>query len=320
MVSLYENCKDAFISILSGLRAVRRDPEAFQKAGLVAFSAIQAINLHFGKNYLPNLVTLLEEVPTYDFFGILRLPYALSHPYGVERIDQDNTLNQLERLLCNHLEIDEDDIELKLEVHHFSQQKLLEVLVLLAEEEISFPHVRELEKFIFRHLENHCQHHSLFLHKKKLSFDQFKITLYPVSMLENGAFLFSSMADVLCVPDFLHNWKVIDLSPLTKTLGRYPAFSFATKYSLGDLVWSCLLLSFILQAILSVNQLRTEDLSKEERKEITWKLVATIAESLFCLSNLLCKNAKVINLLCLFAKTTGLVSFFMPSKSFKGYD
>ena len=97
----YNYAKDALAVTILTLSEIKRSPEAFQKACIIALSAIRAFNFHFDTHYFPHFISVLDAAPAFDFYGFCRLPRYFLHPYYAERLDEYDILNQLEAILCN---------------------------------------------------------------------------------------------------------------------------------------------------------------------------------------------------------------------------
>lgn len=318
VVSCYESAKHACATTILTLNEIRSSPEAFQKTFLIALATLRAVNFHCNTNYLPHLVSVLESVPAFDFYGCCRLPRFYLHPYNVERLDEYDILDQLEVILCDNWHLGLPDAQGKnrdVHVREYAQDQLNVFFRKMADDDLDFGSEKEMKTILHNWFEK-----TLEANPKKdfdphnLNFQSLKINLKSISWMESAIIYSFVFADIACVPDFLHMWDLIDLAPYANQIGKIPFFSWVPGQVLDEWIWGVLSVGFLLQFINAFQALREGDLSSDEQKDAKWVIVASIAEFIYCSSNILLKNHQWINALALIAKSIGLIAFLNASK------
>lgn len=322
--SCFEYSKQAFAATVIQCDEIRRDPEAFQKTCLVALSAIRSINLHCHKNYLGDFISVLDAAPAFDFYGFCRLPRLFLHPYTAERLDEYDLLDQMEVILCDNWHLGTPDKKGKNRdplVYEFAKEQLTEFLEEMSEDDVDFRTEEEVRTILHHWFEKTLEK------DQKTDFDpheinlkSLKVNLKPTSWMEFLLTYTFAGIDILCIPDFLQGWNLIDLSSCADAIGKVPSISWIAKHSLDDWVWGMLCFGHSMHVINACFSLWKGELTPGEAKDAKWTLVASAAESIFSLSVLMKKDLKVINGLALIAKSLGLIAFLSSEKPMFFYD
>lgn len=316
----YESAKQGLSVVVLKLHDIAKDPEAFQKACIVALSIIRAINYQYNTNYLPHLVSILDIAPSFDVYGFYKLPRYFLHPYYAEKFDEYDLLDQLEVILCDnwHLGIPEQGHNRDPLVRNFAQEELTAFLEKMSENKLNFSTEEEvrtlLHNWLEKRLEANREDDEEDFDPHNLNLQDLKIKLKPNSWLEAGSIYALAFADIACVPDFLQTWGLIDLAPCANVIGQIPILSRATHYALGDWVWAALGTGFLLQFINAARSLWKGELSPDEAKDAKWIMAASITECIYCLANFQRRDLKLINCLALIAKSFGLIAFLTSSR------
>lgn len=316
--SCYEFAKQAVVATVIKLDKIRRDPEAFQKACAIALSIIRGINFHGNKNYLPHLVNILDTATTLDFYGFFRFPRLFLYPYTVDRLDEYDILNQLEVILCDnwHLGIpDEKGKNRDSFVRQFTKEQLTHFLDSLVEEDLNFKTEEETKQFLQRWFEKALVGHPRKdFDPDKIYLRDLKIKLNPTSWMETLITSAFVVVDIICVPDFLQGWGLINLSSYAKAIGKIPLFSWVSNHCLGDYIWRISGIGYILQFLKAGYSLWKGGLTPGESKDTKWLMAASLAECVYCFSIVQGRGPKLINSLALIAKSLGLIAFLDVSK------
>lgn len=309
-------CRKVCLETFFTLSEVRKDPEAFQKICLVALSAIRAINFHCHTNFFPQLVKVLDAAPVFDFYGSLRILHYFFHPYCLERFDEDDILQQVEQILCKKWGIKKGDKEQQEKVHLFAKKQLTAFLEMIYGERGGFRNEKDVKNVLKRFFIKSFQSSPIVnCEISKIDFSDLNINLKPISSLQRGVVYSLMCADVLCVPDFLQGWGLIDLAPYAAKIGECRFFSSIVNQPLGDYIWAGLLSGFFFQSLEAAQVLYQDHLTPEEKREAQWKLIYSAAECLYSISNLSRQDPWVINSFALFAKSLGLVVFLAESRA-----
>lgn len=317
--SCYEFAKQALGVTITKLDEIRRDPEVFQKTCILALSVIRGINLHCHTNYFHHFIKVLDTAPAFDFYGFCRLPRLFLHPYVADRLDEYAILDQLEVILCDnwHLGIPDDQgCNRDPVVREFAQEQLNAFLEKMAKEEWDFTSSEEVKVILHNWFEKTLEadpHIDFDPHN--ISLQDLQIDLKKISWIETIITSTFIGIDIACVPDFLQGWGLIDLTPYTNEICRYPLLAGMTQRCLDDWIWGAMGIGHFLQFLNAAQLLWNGDLTTGEAKNSKWLLAASIAESLYCFSVVLRKDVKLINCLAIIAKSLGVIAFLVASKT-----
>ena len=299
--SLYRLAKEASWGTLETLRAIRIDPDPFQKICIVAFSTLRIINDQCKTNYFPQLITILDGAPALDFYVFCRAPRHFFFPVKPESIDENKLLKSLKEIFC-------------VQKQKISEEKLKEGLTKflseMSDKNIAFKSKKEMANFVLAWLK------SVFIQypavEKAVNANNLKIEFKSRSWLDFGIVHAAIAADVLCVPDFLQSWNIIDLAPFAERMGGLPVLYLISNHLLGDYVWGALGVGFVFQVIKAVYLLSDKTLSADEIVAVRLLFVSSLAEAVYCSSNILRFSGECLNVLAFIAKGTGLIAFFFP--------
>lgn len=310
--------QESLIQAVLQLGEIRKSPEAFQKTCLVALSAIRAFNFHGHTHYLPDLINVLDSAPAFDFFPVFRLPSYFLHPFSVERLDEDELLTRLVVVLCDNWGFTRSNIKTQSDdqgVYAFAKKELAAFLEWMDEKKVDFSTEEEMQIVLRNWLFNRLkQNPKTPFDPQKIALHHLKVPLKTFSIFENIMMSGFMFADIVCVPDFLQTWGLIDLAPYAKAVGTLRFFSWIPHQILGDWVWRGLCVGFVFQFIEAAKDLSTLSLGSKRAVELKWVMAACVAESVLCVSNLMNCSPQLINGLTLVAKSTGLIAFLVASK------
>lgn len=318
IIACCQSTKRIVVKSLLTLNEIRRNPDPFQKTCLVALSAIRALNDYRNTHYLPELLTVLDAAPAFDFYPCFRLPSCFLHPYRAERFDEYHLLDQIEVILCKNWRIgviDDQEKNRDSTVRKFAKKELAAFLDWMIDQNADFGSEKEIQSILQNWFKNKLEAAPQEGYIPGLiDFSKLEVVLKSFSILEKISMLGLIFADIVCVPDFLQTWGVIDLAPFASAVGALSFFSWVPNQNLGDWVWRGLCTGFVFQCLQAAQTLSEGNLSSSQAKEAGVALVASIAESVLCISNLLKWNDQLINGLALIAKSMGVIVFLMTSK------
>lgn len=318
--SCLDHASQAFTATVLACSKIAKDPEALQKSCILAHSILLGSNLYFHTTRFLKLIEVLDVAQSFDFYGFCKLPRYISHTYQAERIDGTALLNTLETVLCDKWDIGQPGNDGDLQdpnVRQFAKDQLDAFLTLMMEDGIDYRTEDEFRTALKNWL-------SLALRKNKEGFDPDIIDLSSLSIplkksswlevLADFSFIF---ADIFCVPDFLQQWNIIDLSSISNRLGSFQAFSWLTKWSLDEYVRGAMCFGFAMQFFEALHCLVQPDLKPEHAKSAKWLLVVSTTEFLYNSAILQKKDIRLITFFAFIAKFTGVASFLMqPEHSF----
>lgn len=308
LTSCYAFATHVLAATVIKLNEVFCNLEALQRISLIALAILREINFHCRTPYFPHAVELLDTAaPTFDFYGIYRLPHLFFYPYAVERLDEYAILDQLEVILCNHWHLGTEDSEGQNRdphVRQFAKEQLKSFLEKMEEHDLDFRSAEEVRTTLQNWFKKTLEV------DPKEDFDPYSIHLQDLqivlkkkSLLETLTTYIFFAVDIVCVPDFLEAWGLINLASYVQTIGR-----------LDDWVWRMASVGYFLQFLRASYSLWKGQLTPDEAKDMKWLMVASLAESLYSLSIVQKRDARLINYLALVAKSLGLIACLVASK------
>lgn len=319
--SCYTFAKQALAMTICELDEIRRDPEAFQKICIVARSIIQGMNLYFHTNHLSGLVNVLNVTESFDFYGFCRLPRYLMHPYLPDRLDEYAILDQLETILCQNWHMGSPDEKGQLrdaKVQEFAKTQLnafLEGMVdndqdLRSEEEVK----ALLHNWLTQTLQSNPDNSKKGFDSDYLNLKDLKIPFKPTTWLEFLTDMTFIGIDIACVPAFLSDWSLLDLSYYANKLGRISFLKWVPNQCLDDCVWRAMSVGYTLQFIQAFRNLWQGELTADEVKDAKWQMAASIAECVYSRVMIQTKDMRLIVFCALVAKSLGLLRFILAPK------
>lgn len=312
--------KQAFNVTVLACTKIMGDAEALQKSCILAHSILLGSNLYFHTNRLPKLIEILDTAQSFDFYGFCKLPRYLIHSYQAEKIDEYALLDRLEAVLCDKWDVGQTDKNGALRhpaIHHFAKEQLNAFLTQMIEDDVDFCTEDECRTSLKNWL-------SLALKENKEGYDpdiidlsSLAIPIKKFSWLEILADISFIIVDIGCIPDFLQQWEIIDLSTLCNHFFSCRAFSWLPQTRIDDYVRSFMCVGFMLQFFEALRCLTQSDLNSEDKKNAKWILAVTSTEFLYNLTILQKRDIRLITFLAFIAKSIGVMAFLMkPDHSF----
>jgi hypothetical protein len=318
VTSCYQFVTQGITATVMTLDKIRRDPGAFQKVFIVAASIIRGFNFHCKTNMQSQFIEILDAAPTFDFYGIFRLPRYFLHPYAPTRFDEYAILDQLEVILCNnwHLGIpDVNDKNRDQSVFAFAKAQLNVFLEKMVEADEHFRTEEEVKTILQHWLEKTLEANPQEdFDPHLINLKDLQISLKRIPWTETIANVVFVITDIVCVPAFLQSWRMVNLAPYAKAIGNFPLFAWLPDKNLDDWVWAGLSLANLLQFIHAAHSLWNRELTPAEAKDAKWLMVASVAESIYALTVHQKSDPKIVNCLALIAKLIGLVAFLVASE------
>ena len=321
----YESAKQSLAAAVSTLNEIRKNPETFQKTCIIAGSIIQGINFTFRTKYLPELVRILDTAQELDFYGFCRIPFYIFHPYVPERIDEYAVLDQLETILCKNWEMGKPDGKGKLRapiVRKFAKGRLEELLEMMDEFDYDLRTENEFKKILKNHLVKYLEEYPKLYSRDEfdpglIDIGDLKVDLKPSSFLQVLSDAIFMVVDIACVPSFLQEWSLIDLSYFSYKGGSTSIFGQLLQKSLDDWIRGAMCLGFLFQIMEAFRSLYIDPLTHGERNNAKRIIGAAIAECLYNGAILLKRDLRLITFFAFVAKSLGLVQILLiPKTSF----
>jgi hypothetical protein len=319
--SCYEFAKKSLTATVIKLDEIRKDPEAFQKACIVVRSIIQGINFYYRTNYLPELVKILHVTESFDFYGFCRMQHSLLHPYLPDRLEEYVILDQLEVILCHnwHLGIPDDKRQNRDPlVRQFAKDQLNAFLEQMVENEQDLRTEEEVKTLLYQWLVQTLEANPIkTFDPYGIDLKDLKIPLKKTTWLDVLTDCTFVVIDIACVPAFLREWSLINLSHYANRLGRLPFLSWMPNQDLDEWIWGTMGAGYLLQFCQGCHRLWQGELTRKEANDAKWQIVAALAECLYCFAILQKRDPRLITLLAFTAKSLGLLRFlFAPKPSF----
>jgi hypothetical protein len=257
-------------------RSIVSDAEALQKSCIFFQSIFKALDLMQRQQRFNRLIEILEVAQSFDFYGFSRLPKRYFHPYSIETIDRQVIESQVS--LAKHQLLTNFFLEIEKEEQVFTAEEFRNALS--GKVGAVLPSNINL--------------------LKKESW---------LAYLIDWTFIF---VDIACIPVFLQDWSLLNLSRLASVTGINRMIDWSTKISLDEIVRWAMCLGFSLQFIQAVNQLSD---GKEESKKEAWRSLATsTAEFFYNYAILKHQSIAQITALAFFAKLFGLYQILSSSR------
>ncbi len=314
----YESAQYGLGKTICELDEMLRDPEAFQKVCIVIRSAIQGMNLYFHTNYFPDLIKVLNVTESFDFYGFCRLPRYLSHPYLPDRLDEYAILDQLEVILCDnwHLGIPDDAGQNRdPAVQAFAEEQLkalLEGMVMYDQDLHSEEKVKQL---LLNRLIHALEVNPIDdFDPHNINLNDLKIPLKPstwLDVLTDSVFI---GIDIACVPAFLSDWSLLDLSYYADQMGTIPLFHWMPGQVLDEWIWRAMRVGYGLQFFQAFFNLYQGELTADERIDAKWQMAASLAEGVYATVILQKREPKIVVCCAFIAKSLGLLRFMLAPK------
>lgn len=315
--SCFELTKQAIVVTILTLDKIRKNPEALQKICILIESLIQAINFYKNTHYLPRLIQVLDIAYSFDFYGFCRVPKYLFHIYRAERFDEYLILDQLETVLCHNWKIkNEEGLNRDQAVHAFAKQQLIELL----EEMEEFNYDLKTEEEVKTLLQNRLKRSLKDIPKKDFSPDaidlkDLKIPLKENPFLEALCDAIFIGVDIACVPSFLQDWGLIDLSFISDGLGKIISLQRLPVKNLDEAIRGVMCFGFLVQVIKALQSLYLGGMSQAESRNAKLITAAGSAEFLYNLTILQKRDLRLIVFLAIIAKSLGLVQIVLEPES-----
>ncbi len=132
-----------------------------------------------------------------------------------------------------------------------------------------------------------------------------------LEFLTDAAFI---VTDLLCVPLFLHEWSLIDLSFYVHQLGRLRLFGKQPAETLDDWIKISLCISFSFQFFKALYCLSQPDLKAEEATGAKCLIAASLAEFIYNYSMINRWTPRWLTFLLFTAKSIGLFQIMLDPK------
>ncbi|WP_068467008.1 hypothetical protein [Candidatus Protochlamydia phocaeensis] len=310
--SFYSSAKQSLAEVVTALNKVRSDPEGFQRICLVALSILQGINYYTGKHYLPDLVRVLDTANALDFYGFLKIPYHLFNTLDSDKIDEGRTLDVLEDVLCrnwNQGSILADGRRQDPQVRVFAQDCLSGLLDQMHENDWAYQDSAVFKQALYTWLVEELRL------QPRVTWDVSLIDLAGLQIIQkedswletltNATFM---VVDTLCIPAFLQEWNIINLSRQANWLGQFRLFSWVPNQKLDDWIRVGLCLGFLLGFLEAARCLCESNLGRVTRMRAKWSLAVSAAEFVFNFAILCQARLPVIIGLTFIAKSIGVFS------------
>lgn len=314
----FETAKQGLAATVLTLDEIRSNPEAIQKTCILAESIIQGINFYYRTNYLPELVKVLDVAHSFDFYGFCRLPRYLFHPYDAESVDENAILDDLEAILCDCWLLglpDEQGKSRDPAVRKFAKELLEDLLLEMFEYDYDVRTEEQFKALLHNRIVNYLENNPTEdFDPYSISLKDLKVDLKEPSILELLDDAIFIGVDVACIPAFLQDWSLIDLSFFANQLASLPLLSRLPQGSLDDWIRGVMCVGFIVQLSEAVRSLYADHLTQEEQRHAKWIIAAASAEFLYNSAILLRQDLRLITFLAFTAKSLGLIEILLTPK------
>jgi hypothetical protein len=123
--------------------------------------------------------------------------------------------------------------------------------------------------------------------------------------------------DLMCVPAFLGEWKLLDLASAADSLGNFRLFFWVPSQNLDHWIRGVLCTAFLLKFCDACTCLMKGNLGATTKKRAQWDLVVSAAEFLFNFAALCKARTPAVIFLTFVAKSLGVASIISrPNRCF----
>lgn len=277
------------MSAILKAKALRNNPDFFQKTCQIAFSSLQLLfNYHpERKNSLARLSIVLLTANMHDFFRFIQQPRQWFYPVNVEAINEDAVLEDLTLYLYHHRFGSEP-------IHQHTQQylELMEIVKNCLSDQLNQMIANDDS---YRNLNEFIQVLQKRLRTKDYDFSGINLndlqapnSVYDISkwvkhvpLLKRIENINWSIVDLGCAGLFLQEWHLLDTAKWANRIGQYSALQWVKEQRLDNWVTGLVCTGFFWKFLESVRKLNDEVLTMQEKREAHWSAVTSLADLIF---------------------------------------
>jgi len=285
-----QSVKNHWVQSVITFNELKQNPEAFQKIFLAALAAIQGTRylLHLPSSLvMDHLFTVINSFDCYEWWTV---PHQYLCPYQPSCIKIDVLVKSFDHL--------DYKVAAKARLH------LKDFLDWMEQEGLGYATKLQFKNAFKTYFNDHCIVKDLQIFNP----NQLEIQLKPLSIFKCLSQLSATFASVVCLPVFLNDWKLIDLSHYANQIGRIRLFAWVPSHTLDHWVRGALCLGFLFKFLEACRLLIQKPTSSQQRKALHWQLVTAAAECLFNTSILTRCHPHLIIALTFVAKSLGVLS------------
>ncbi|MBA2369736.1 MAG: hypothetical protein H0V82_12030 [Candidatus Protochlamydia sp.] len=315
-----QSIQESAIKSVIELNEVLHDPEGFQKICLVALSILQGINYYRDKPCLPKFEKMLDIANSFDFYSFLKIPYHLFYLVDSDKIDEFKTLNEIEKALCANW-IGREGIDRDPEIHLFAQKCLSDLLEHMTQFEVAFVNDARfksmLHQWLVEELNVHAAAYPAYWDQSRIDINGIAVIQIEDTKFETASNFAFICVDLMCVPAFLGEWKLLDLISTAESLGKFRLFSWMPSHNLDSWIRGVLCTAFLLKFCDACTCLMRGNLGPATKKRAQWDLVVSAAEFLFNFAAFCKVRTPAVIFLTFIAKSLGVASIISrPNRYF----
>lgn len=300
-----EICKKKAEVFYTQIEFLRLNMEAYQRIGQVTIAILEAFGLYYQTTVFPKLIKVLKVVNSHDFYDFFQIPHKLLYPLDANSIDEWAFLEKFHRLLASKIDLNESKKE--------PLKDILESFIsYIAQRNYGYKNQTEFQEGLKKWLLKHPRFQTDFKiqNLSEIDFTHLEISVKKISIIERISRAFFYLSFMVCVPCYLIEWKLLNLSYIINKIGL-KKLTFLTEAFFNQVLTGSLVLAFLTQSTNEIMKLRYKKLTAHERKRTLWTTTVSTAESLFNLSVFIqCSQATII-FTTFVAKSLGLLSIIL---------
>jgi hypothetical protein len=300
-------------SLVIRVKELKSNPDIFQKTCQIAAASIVGFNLYCGGTHLSKLtVTLLNTANMHNFLGILKIPYKLVYNINSQTV---NALKLQEALELQLTQTDDNPQQVSL----VARQAITDQLTEMDVRDIAYRKESDFKNALEARVK-------LVYPAANLDGLRVPVSTPLLNKLSSDSFL---ALDLVCIPLYLHGWNLsvsrlafqgmqkMGLAKQAQTIGQTKVFQWAGQQNLGTWAWSLCSLSFGLQMLEAMRQLRDEPLTPTQRMRMEWTRVSSAAELALSTAGLMQVSPGMFTILTIITKSIGILSIaYRPNMRF----
>lgn len=303
--SYYRQGIDKFRHFLEISSDIAQDLDACQRVGLIFISIVQGHNWYYNKNYLGNWVAKLDVLNVNDFFDIFQLPYRILYPVTIDRLNEQQLLEEVVKALKTSWNVQNNFQEAEQEL---IQKNLSAFLEEMHNQNKAYRNTEELKLALKDWLTEDPQLEKMPYASSTINLDGLQVILKEFTLVRILSIIMVNVCDVLCVAFYLGSWNTIDLPSLALSFGQYPLLGWVATATLSTWVARTYCLSLFLQAVQAIRTHWNEGSYPSRIARIRWD-VSIIGTELIsnCVNLVKGLPVPLYIFFNLVAKSTGLI-------------
>lgn len=305
----------------------------FQKVSKVIFSVLEGLGLIFQRKFLPKVELAAKAVnDLQNFFSFGKLPRTWKSLITADKIDDNELQKSIRQAIVNTgklYDAQTNNPKKELLPTTIAKEIVKEHLTFMIKGDVGYKNVEELKKALHEKLSTRLWKAGIEkTETDKISITISKTTVKETPFLSKVSKLSFAILDILAIKYYLTEWNLypspfqkmfnfIGLGKQATQLGETKVFQCLSGEKLVKTLWAFVSIGFALQTVEAARQLDNPALSKNEKKQLRWESVYSLAETVLGVASYLEVKKTVIIPLALVSNTIGILkTIYSPPRAF----